>query len=305
MYQWPDLTTLEILVAVADHGSLSAGARQIGVAQPNASRAISRLERRLGVVLLTRSTQGSVVTPKGLTIVEWARDVLAAGEKLMRGAEGLASTGMDSLVVVASQTVAEHLLPRWISQLRSVHEVHVDIRVANSETAVADIISGRAQLGFVEGPEVPKGLHHVTVTRDELVVVVPPLHEWASRTSPISRRELAETQLVTREVGSGTRTTLDRALGDQGPVRPLLELESNAAVRVAVLSGAGPTALSRLAVEDYLARDELVEVPVEGLRTERVLRAIWAGPRELARPASDLLAASRDPQSGARRTPLM
>ena len=46
---WPDLATLELLVALADEGSLSPAARRCGVAQPNASRSIARLERGLGL----------------------------------------------------------------------------------------------------------------------------------------------------------------------------------------------------------------------------------------------------------------
>lgn len=42
---WADLASLELLVALADEGSLSAAARRCGVAQPNASRTVARLER--------------------------------------------------------------------------------------------------------------------------------------------------------------------------------------------------------------------------------------------------------------------
>lgn len=290
------MTTLEVLVAVADHGSLSAGARHIGVAQPNASRSISRLERRLGFALLVRSTRGAAVTPKGLVVVEWARDVLSAAEVLMQGAERLVSNEQN-LRVVASQTVAEHLLPRWIAELRVQQDVQVDIRVVNSEKAAEEVFAGHAQLGFVESPEVPGGMHHAVVTHDELVTVVPPGHGWADRAEAVALEEFAATPLVMREAGSGTRTTLDRALGERGPAVPLLELGSNAAVRVAVLSGAGPTVISRLAVGDLLAQGALVEVPVEGLRLKRVLRAIWSGPRVLGHPAADLVAVSQAPST--------
>jgi len=46
MQGWPDLAAVEALVAVADHGSLAAAARATGMAQPNVSRSIARLERR-------------------------------------------------------------------------------------------------------------------------------------------------------------------------------------------------------------------------------------------------------------------
>src|SRR5689334_22141998 len=104
MRQWPDLTALELLVAVADHGSLSSAARALGMAQPNASRSIARLERHLGVTLVIRSTAGSRLTPPGLLIVDWARRVLDSASTLLDGAEAL-SAGNSALTVAASQTV--------------------------------------------------------------------------------------------------------------------------------------------------------------------------------------------------------
>jgi DNA-binding transcriptional LysR family regulator len=58
----PDLTALEILVLVAETGSLGAAARRVGMAQPNASRALARLERQLGLTLVVRTPAGSRVT---------------------------------------------------------------------------------------------------------------------------------------------------------------------------------------------------------------------------------------------------
>jgi DNA-binding transcriptional LysR family regulator len=90
--------------------------------------------------------------------------------------------------------------------------------------------------------------------------------------------------LVTRELGSGTRdsltTALHQALGDamQQPP-PVLELSSAAAVRAAVLAGAGPAALSRLAVADDLAIGRLRAIAIPELNLHRQLQAIWVGGR--------------------------
>ncbi|MEQ7739963.1 LysR family transcriptional regulator, partial [Escherichia coli] len=90
--QWLQLPAVRLLVAVADSGSLSAGARAIGMAQANASRTIATLERRLGYPLLNRSTRGSQLTTSGSLTVEWAREILDAVERLSAGAAALAVT---------------------------------------------------------------------------------------------------------------------------------------------------------------------------------------------------------------------
>ena len=100
-----DLGALELLVGVDDHGSLSAAARMTGVAQPNASRSISRLERQLGVPLIKRATAGSTLTPQGTVLVHWARQIVDGATELLDVAEGLKSDHTAELTVGASMTV--------------------------------------------------------------------------------------------------------------------------------------------------------------------------------------------------------
>lgn len=299
MTSWPDLAAIELLVAVADHGSLSAGARAVGMSQPNASRSLARLERRLRLSLVHRSTAGSTLTPSGLLVVGWCRAVVVSGQTLLNGAATLAVDNSDAFAVAASQTVAEHLLPGWLAEFRITHPaVRVAIHLHNTTGVLDEIVRGTATLGFIEGPHAPKGLNSAVVARDELVLVVDPGHRWARRRRPVTAQELTTTPLVTREPGSGTRVALDVALGQR--VTPALELPSNAAVRVAVLSGAGPAVLSLLAVADQLAAGTLRQVPLDGLRLDRALRAVWAGPRHTVGPVADLV---RIAQAGRRAQP--
>jgi DNA-binding transcriptional LysR family regulator len=101
---------------------------------------------------------------------------------------------------------------------------------------------------------------------------------------------------VTREPGSGTRDALTVALRDAlgddvTPAEPVLELSTASAIRAAVLAGAGPAVLSRLAVVDDIISQRLREVRVAGVDLHRDLRAIWLGPRvPPAGAARDLLA---------------
>lgn len=295
MRQWPDLTALELLVAVADHGSLSSAARALGMAQPNASRSVGRLERHLGVNLVVRSTAGSRLTPEGLLIVDWARTTLDAAATLLDGAEALAA-GNSTLTVAASQTVGEHLLPLWLSKLRLQHpEATVTVQIENSAAVTAAVLSGQVGLGFIEDPDAPRGLHIWTVDRDELVVVIAPSHPWARRRKPLTIEDLAATPLLVREPGSGTRVAAERAVG--GDLQIAQVLHSNAAIRVSAQAGTAPAVLSRIAVADALATGVLLEVPVEDegakKHLRRELRAVWTGPRRLSGVAADLVTIAR------------
>src|SRR5690625_406153 len=101
---WLNLSMLRLLVGIAEQGSLSASARAAGVAQSNASRSLKTLERRLGYPLINRSTQGSTLTRQGALTAQWARDVLAATDRLSAGAEALANTGTEELAIDRKST---------------------------------------------------------------------------------------------------------------------------------------------------------------------------------------------------------
>lgn len=287
---WPDLAIFELLVAVGEKGSLSAAARDLGMAQPNASRAVARLERQLGIPLLNRTPSGSTLTRHGQLVEHWARDALEATSKLLIGAQSLRSERSAEFVVAASMTIAEHLAPAWMSEfLRRHPETKLHLQIQNSQDVIGQLLAGTLELGFVESPSVPKGIHSVVVAYDDLVVVVDPQHPWTRKRQPLTVRDLASTPLIVREPGSGTRTTLDRLLADSDPVPPLMELSSASAVRVSVASGAGPAVMSMLAVESAVRAGDLVIVPVPDLDLRRTLRAVWRSPSRLTGPAQELV----------------
>jgi DNA-binding transcriptional LysR family regulator len=289
---FPDLAALSLFVSVVELGSVSRAAALHGVSQPSASERLRNLERKLGVRLLVRSPTGSVATAEGALVVEWSAAVLAAADELRVGVASLRSPARGQLAVAASYTVAEHLLPGWLGVLHARHpDVAVALEVVNSSGVLDRVRSGAADVGFIESPGPTTGLASRTVGHDELVVVVSPGHAWARRRSPVTAAELAETPLVLREPGSGTRDALVVALAavGLGPPVAAFELGSTASVKSAVAAGSGPAVLSRVAVEAEVRAGRLHVVPVAALDLHRTLRAVW-GRARLAPAAATLVA---------------
>ncbi len=287
----PDLRTLELLLAVARRGSLGRAAREAGISQPAASVRMRTLERMAGVPLLERTPRGSVLTPAGVLVTDWARPLLDAADRLDMGLAALREDHYSRLRVEASLTVAEYLLPRWLVALREARPgVAVSLRVGNSADVAARVLAGEADLGFTEGRRAPRGLASAVVAHDRLTVVVAPGHPWSRRRSPVPAAELAATPLVQREQGSGTREVLAAALAPfGGPAAPLLELASTTALKAAAVSGAGPAVLSSLAVADDVAAGRLIAVEVADLELGRALRAVWPRGTYPTGPARELL----------------
>ncbi|WP_082569863.1 LysR family transcriptional regulator [Knoellia sp. Soil729] len=296
--RWPDLDVLQLLVGVAELGSVGAAAAHVGISQPSASSSITRCERRLGFKILDRSPRGSTLTTDGALYVDWARDLLFAAERMQSATAALRSARAAHLRVAASMTVAEYLVPKWLGAFRrNFARVDVNLSVLNSDQVVEEVSGGHQDLGFIETTQPVRGLHVATLRRDQLVVVVAPDNVWARRSKPVPAAELAATPLVQREEGSGTRRTFIDACRAAGlePPNPAQSLASNTAVRVAAMAGTAPAVLSQLAVRDAVAVGDLVVVPVSGIDLRRPIRAIWTGPKRALGPTADFLSLAQDP----------
>ncbi len=288
----PDLAALDVLVTVARVGSLGKAAGVHGLSQQAVSARVRTAERLLGVQVYDRSSTGVTLTAAGELLLAWVEEVLDAASHLAVGAAELRGERDTHLTVAASMTVAEYLVPQWTVTMRMEHpEVATAVRLGNSSEVVELVRLGAVELGYVESPEIPAGLQSQVVDHDDLVVIVPPDHRWAGRR--VTMDELAATPLIQREAGSGTRTTLERALPDA--VAALLELSSTTAVKAAVLASSAPAVISSLGVAGERADGRLVAVTVSGLQLRRPLRAIWRDGVRLRGPARDFLAIASRP----------
>ena len=287
-----DLGPFDVLLSVAETGSMGRAAQRHGVSQPAVSARLRALEASLGVSLLERSPRGAQLTAAGALVADWARTAIDAAALLDEGVVALRAETTSRLRVAASLTVAEYLLPRWLISLRAVlPDTTVALTSHNSTDTAVDVRSGAADIGFVEGPTPPPDLDSHAVGRDQLVLVVGAEHPWAHRRQ-VSARQLVETSLISREQGSGTRTFLEQALQTAGhPSRtaPALELSSTTSIKNAAIHGVAPAVLSSLAVASELAAATLIAVPVRGVDLHRTLRAVWPADQRLTGPARELL----------------
>lgn len=293
----PDLASLDLLVSVGKLGSIRAAAEAHGVTQPAASMRMRSLEKVLGFSLLDRSRTGSTLTAEGRATAEWADVVLDDMRSLLAGASAIRARGRRHLRVAASMTVAEYLLPGWLRELATTHpDVSVALQMGNSSRVVELVLSGDADIGFIEGGRPPRRAVAKELRADELVVVVGRGHPWSRRRRPLGAVELGRTPLLMREPGSGTREVMVEELA-RHDIEPhaLMELGSTTAIKNAAIAGTAPAVLSSLAVANEVRSGELVVVPHRELKFERTIRAIWLGRRAPTGAASKLVVLAAQP----------
>ena len=287
----PELATLDLLMSVAELGSLGQAASRHRLSQPAVSMKMNHLERQLGLVLLVRDQSGTRLTGAGQQIVTYANKVLATAQTMMVTASALRAEVESHLRVAASFTLAEYILGAWIEELRSKYpEVTLTLEVSNSAKVFERVVDLSIDIGFVEGVATRSpGVQNQLVGGDHLVVVVNPRHKWARRKRPVSGDELAASDLLTREIGSGTREVLEAALKPWGGLHSKRELGSTSAILSVARNGGGPAVLSDIAASNDLDAKRLVAVETTGIDLSRSFHAVWSAARPLSVLARQLL----------------
>ncbi|GGC83996.1 LysR family transcriptional regulator [Chelatococcus reniformis] len=259
------LEQLRIFVAVAEREHVTRAARELHLTQSATSAAVAALEARYATKLFDRVGRRIALTDAGRLFLVEAKAVLVRAAAAETVLTDLAGVVRGSLVLSASQTVANYWLPAYLHRFKeSYPRIEVSLSIGNTERVAALVHDAAADLGFVEGEIDDPTVAATCLAHDGLVLVVPAAHPWAGR--QIAGRELTQARWVLREPGSGTRAIFEGALPRfgvaAGDLDVALELPSNEAVRAAVEAGAGATVISRLVVAGALEAGTLAAVDI-------------------------------------------
>ena len=217
-----NIQQLQYVVATAEHGSMTAAAAALYVAQPALSRAVRLLERELDVTFFRRSGRGVVLTPDGEAFVARARTTLRDIDALRRVAD---TAGRDAeLVIAASPTLQVSMALPILSGLREQRiELHTRLLGCGSSDEVHDLVTtGRADLGICD-QRIATQLAVVSLGRAEVRLLSPRGLDLPDR---ITLADLAGIPLVLPTVGTDRRATLDRFFETCG-ITPIVAIESD------------------------------------------------------------------------------
>ena len=253
---------------------------------PRPSAALRRLERRTGV---DARHPGTVRHDPRRTRAagSWCAPPRCCGPRTTsrRPRPQNARSTPGTLVVAASMTIAEHLAPRWIAAARRPVRPPSSCSSRTRVTSPAPCSPGRPRWGSSKGPTSTTRWRRGSSGPTSSMVVVAPEHPWARRRRPVGALELVRgTALAVRELGSGTRSTLERALAAAGAPAPrdTAQLGSTVAVKNLVRGGtARGRALAARRARGDRARHSLVAVEVDGIDLRRELRMVWSRGRQV------------------------
>jgi DNA-binding transcriptional LysR family regulator len=268
---------LQVFSAVYRLKGYSRAAAELGLTQPAISAQVRQLEQALGQPLFDYVGKKLYATAAGDQLAASVRQIFSELEQLqmqLSELEGTVSGTLSLAAVSTTQYVVPHLLSGF---LKKYPKVEVRMKVVN-----------RAQV-----PE-DRSLTFMPFLDNELIAIVPAGHPLGKKRSVSLATFLAQ-PLLLREQGSGTRRALESFCSDQRlPLKGVMELGSNAAIKHGVLAGLGVAVMPRLSVQLELDHGLLEQAPVTGFPLRRSWCTVYPRSKHLTPVAEAFLAYVRD-----------
>lgn len=127
-----DWNQARAFLATAEHGSLSAAARELGQTQPTLGRQVTALEQDLGVALFDRAGRGLILTDAGRELVIHVREMAEAAARIPLTASGQSQALRGTVSISASDVLASIMLPGIIANLaRTAPEIEFELIATN------------------------------------------------------------------------------------------------------------------------------------------------------------------------------
>jgi DNA-binding transcriptional LysR family regulator len=269
---------LQVFHAVAKQLSFTKAAEVLFMTQPAVTFQIKQLEEHFNTRLFDRGHGKIALTPAGDVVLGYAEKILGlASEMDVRLSELTGEIG-GSLMVGASTTIAEFMLPGILGEFKSTYpNVRSRLVVGNSESIENRVLEHTIDIGFIESLSHEPNLECEVCCDDELVVICHPRFPLA-RHKELTPQKLLEHPFVSREPGSGTREFTENYLRSAGvaidQMNVVMELGSPIALNGVVQTGLGFAIASRASVSKEQRLGDIVAIPLKP-RLMRTLSMVY------------------------------
>jgi len=269
---------LQVFHAVAKQLSFTKAADALFMTQPAVTFQIKQLEEHLNARLFDRGHGRIALTPAGDLVLDYAERILGLSSELETRLAEMTGQMRGPLLVGASTTIAEFMLPPILGEFNSHYpQVRSRLTVANSETIEHRIAEHSLDIGLIETESRLAGLQSEVCCDDELQVICTPDYPLA-KFAEIEPQTLLEYEFISREPGSGTREVTDAYLRfaglDPERLKTQMELGSPEALKGVVGTGLGFAIVSRASFAKERQLGSLVAIPLKP-RLTRTLSLVY------------------------------
>ncbi|MHB8620889.1 MAG: LysR family transcriptional regulator [Chloroflexota bacterium] len=283
-----DLYKLRAFVAVARELSYYRAAATFPLSPSSLAGHVKDLEAALGVKLLQRAGKRLVLTAPGDALLDYAGKF----ERLVAETyDALAAVGegrQGSVHLLADTAVGSFILPPALGRFRELHPLlDVVLGIHNRRQVEEELLAGRADLAVMGRVPEDDVLTAQAFLPNNLIVVAPANHPLVGKAPRLS--DIAAETFLVREVGSGTRATVERFFASHHfEPRIGMQLGDIEAIKQLVMGGHGLSVLPEMAVRAEIAAGLLAPLSVEGFPIRRRWFVVHPRGRQLS-PAAEAL----------------
>jgi DNA-binding transcriptional LysR family regulator len=238
------LRQLQAFHAVARLGSVTLAATELHLSQSAVSIQIGELETSIGAQLVTRTGHGVRLTEAGQVLRGYANRILNLWSEA--NDEMASFVDQDSGILrVGAVTTAECWLPRLlVTFVNENPRVKIKLRLDKRDEIVSGLAAAEFDIAIMGAPPEDFRLSAFSFAKNPVGFLAAPGHPLMSRPN-LTMAALADARLLVREVGSGSRATVERLFLEAGlRLRISSELSSNESIKQMCAAGFGPAYLS-------------------------------------------------------------
>ncbi|WP_400082012.1 LysR family transcriptional regulator [Yoonia sp. R78084] len=270
---------MQILVALAELGSMRRAAAALHMTQPAISQMVAELERLIDTDLFHRHARGVVPTAAAKELLPAAQSILSTLDDAAERMSSRIEYGDGFIRIAATQAAAGAMLLGRLEEFNQrFPDTHLQIVEPVIETIASGLALGEFDVICTRRPlVVPEGWQFVDCVEDRLTVIAHPSHPLAGQ-GKVDARAFGEAVWLDHRVGSAARARLEDAFKRHGwPVLRLCRINAHIPelTRELLEGGRRLSLMPRSIMLPWLQSGELVEIQSDLTQTQPFLGCLW------------------------------
>ena len=268
------LRHMKIFISVCKEKSITIAAKKLYISQPAVSNAIKELESYYGTPLFDRISKKIYLTETGKTVYDYALHINSLFEELETSVRSSYTTSQ--LKIGSSITIGTHLMPDFIKKFSArFPNIQAFVTIDSSDVIEQLVLENELDFALIEGMIHSENIISTDFIKDELIVICD-INNPLLKSKSVSIDELSHQHFLMREKNSGTRELAESILSLHNIfLNPLWESSSTEAIVHGVSKGIGISILPLQLVQDYIDRNQIARLNINGLTFHRQYHIIY------------------------------
>ncbi|MDC7998933.1 LysR substrate-binding domain-containing protein [Gilvibacter sediminis] len=275
------LHQLQIFLKIAELKSITKASEALYLTQPAVSIQLKKFQDQFSIPLTEIVGRQLYVTDFGQEIAEAAQTILEQVEQINYKSQAFQGQISGKLKISIVST-AKYLMPYFLSEFMQQNPaVDLNMNVTNKATVVDSLENNEVDFAMVSVIPDQIKLERVELMQNKLFLVGGRRYESDGR--PSGKKVLTELPLIYREKGSATRAAMEEFISkNKLPTYKKFSLQSNEALKQAVISGIGYSIMPLIGIKNDLSNGDLQIIPYKGLPVKTNWNLVWRSAKKLS-----------------------